>query len=202
MPKHIYDVKLEVELFLEMEAKRIPLFYDHYWMCNTTLCISICLHMNELNKEQITFWVKCLTQQQNSRGNFSWGSCGCDCALWYTSQFLEWKDSLILRELQKKFSFFNKKSAPVKDTCKYEATKDTFLISYETVQLNWKYRWRYGPEKYILTCLTLDIYKVCSSSNKFAVLSIVKNESFQKHTFLWNVCEQFFWKKKIRNGQE
>jgi hypothetical protein len=49
MLKRVYDLKLEMNLFLDMKGKSFPQLTDHYWMCDFAFCVDITQYLNELN---------------------------------------------------------------------------------------------------------------------------------------------------------
>jgi hypothetical protein len=49
MLKRVYDLKLEIFLFMDMKGKSFPQLTDHDWMCNFAFCIDITQYLNELN---------------------------------------------------------------------------------------------------------------------------------------------------------
>jgi hypothetical protein len=49
MLKRVYDLKLEINLFLGMKGKSVPQLTDHDWMCDFALCTDITQYLNELN---------------------------------------------------------------------------------------------------------------------------------------------------------
>lgn len=49
MLKRVYDLKEEIELFLDMKGKPVKEFGDHDWMCDFAFLIDITQHLNELN---------------------------------------------------------------------------------------------------------------------------------------------------------
>jgi len=71
----------------------------------------------------------------------------------YSSQFWERKSSLMLRDMWKEFSFFNKNSTPIFKIYACMRPQSTYFqchltLSAETVRAKLKWRW----QKYILTC--------------------------------------------------
>jgi hypothetical protein len=51
MLKRVYDLKLEINLFLNMKDKSFPQTTDHDWMCNFAFCVDITQYLNERNTE-------------------------------------------------------------------------------------------------------------------------------------------------------
>jgi hypothetical protein len=49
MLKRVHDLKLEINLFLNMKGKSFPQITDHDWMCNFAFCVDITHYLNELN---------------------------------------------------------------------------------------------------------------------------------------------------------
>jgi hypothetical protein len=49
MIKHVYDLKLEINLFLHVKGKSFPQLPDHDWMCDFAFCINTTQYLNELN---------------------------------------------------------------------------------------------------------------------------------------------------------
>jgi hypothetical protein len=45
----VYDLKLEMNVFLDMRGKSFPQLTDHDWMCDFALCFDITQYVNELN---------------------------------------------------------------------------------------------------------------------------------------------------------
>jgi hypothetical protein len=50
MLKRVYDLKLEINLFLDMKGKSFPQLTDHDWMCDFAFCVDITQYLNELNR--------------------------------------------------------------------------------------------------------------------------------------------------------
>jgi len=76
----VYDLKLEIELFMEMRGKLSPQLCDHDWMCDFAFCIDITEHMKDLDinlQGANTLSIKCLKKQLRSRGSFDCGNCSC-----------------------------------------------------------------------------------------------------------------------------
>jgi hypothetical protein len=49
MLKRVYDLKLEINLFLHMKGKSFPQITDRDWMCNFAFCVDITQYLYELN---------------------------------------------------------------------------------------------------------------------------------------------------------
>jgi hypothetical protein len=49
MLKRVYDLKLEINLFLHMKGKSFPQITDHDWMYDFAFCVDITQYLNELN---------------------------------------------------------------------------------------------------------------------------------------------------------
>jgi hypothetical protein len=49
MLKGVYDLELEINLFLHMSGKSFPQLTDHDWMCDFAFCVDITQYVNELN---------------------------------------------------------------------------------------------------------------------------------------------------------
>jgi hypothetical protein len=49
MLKSVYDLKLEINLFLHMKGRSFPQITDHDWMCDFAFCVDITQYLNELD---------------------------------------------------------------------------------------------------------------------------------------------------------
>jgi hypothetical protein len=50
MLKRVYDLKLEINLFLNTKGKSFPQLTDHDRMCDFAFCVDIAQYLNELNR--------------------------------------------------------------------------------------------------------------------------------------------------------
>jgi hypothetical protein len=44
----VYDLKLEINIFLDMKGKSFSQLTEHDWMCNFAFCVDITPYLNEL----------------------------------------------------------------------------------------------------------------------------------------------------------
>ena len=51
MLKRIYDLKNDIQLFVEMKEYPFPQFEDKEWMCDFAFLVDITQHLNDLNME-------------------------------------------------------------------------------------------------------------------------------------------------------
>jgi hypothetical protein len=49
MLKCVYDLKLEVNLFVGMRGSSFPQLTDHDWVCDFAFCVDITQYLNEPN---------------------------------------------------------------------------------------------------------------------------------------------------------
>jgi hypothetical protein len=49
MLKRVYDLELEINLFLHMKGKSFPQLTDHDWICDFEFCVDITQYLDELN---------------------------------------------------------------------------------------------------------------------------------------------------------
>jgi hypothetical protein len=49
MLKRVYDLKLDINLFLDTKGKYFPQLTDHDWMCDFAFCVDITQYLHELN---------------------------------------------------------------------------------------------------------------------------------------------------------
>jgi hypothetical protein len=51
MLKRVYNLKNDIQLFVEMKEYRFPHFEDKEWMCDFAFLVDITQHLNDLNME-------------------------------------------------------------------------------------------------------------------------------------------------------
>jgi hypothetical protein len=89
MLKRVYDLKLEINLFLGMQGKSFSQLTDHYWMCDFAFCVDITQHLNELNSNlQGTdrLIIEICAKIKAFESVLGCGNSNYDQIIWHTSQ--------------------------------------------------------------------------------------------------------------------
>ena len=48
-PRHMYDLRNEISLFMEQKGTAVPEFTDSTWMCDFAFLVDVTAHLNQLN---------------------------------------------------------------------------------------------------------------------------------------------------------